>query len=161
MAQLIVPLTDEEKAERIRKARALKMVEIGKESVKSRDRKFDAYPHVPIAAHAWGRFGDLQMLLAAGRRAVTDTWYTRNLVTGDYERVVISDLIDEMEAVAVMREKMREVDQAARDRVDEIYNDAAMTPEQKESAIEAMTIPEFLDIDTTSTAEKLEMKRKA
>jgi hypothetical protein len=136
-----------------------KMSEIGDQSVASRDRKFPAYPHVPLAAHLWGRFGDTIALLAAGRKKESDMIYTRNLRSGHYERISIKDLLDEMQGVSELRELLRKHDQSYRDKVEFLYNDV-QTDEKKFAELRALEIPEHLGISLQSTHKKLVIDKK-
>lgn len=63
-----------------------------------------------------------------------------------------------MERTFWLRQKLRGHDQAWRDRINAVYNDPDKTDAEKAAEIEAIEMPEYLDIDEQSTKTTL-MKR--
>lgn len=152
------PAPTQASAATLRDARRKKMRLISDTSVGSRNRRFDAYPHVPAASHDWGRLMGPLWLLVLGAKKLDDTVTTRNLRTGHYEKITLAELGQEIVGMVAVHELLREVDQSYRDQIDAIYNDPAKSPEQKLAELEAFSVPEFLGVDAKTTATELRFK---
>jgi hypothetical protein len=130
-------------------ARREKMIAIGQASVASRNRVFTELPHIP-ASRKNQSYDGLLALLYRKRIKETDKVLVRHLKTGEYEQMTVGKLLDEVGDMFLLQLELRKHDQGYRNQVNKIFNDAALSEEEKAAQIDAMEVPEFLDVDEKS-----------
>jgi hypothetical protein len=140
------------------KSRREKMIEIGQQSVASRKRPFSKFPHL-TAGDKNQAYDGLLAALMRGKIQLTDTIPVRHLKSGEFEDMKVADLLDEVADMFLLRIQLRHRDRHYRDQVNVIFKDTAKTEEEKSAAIDALELPEFLDVDEASTAEQLVSRR--
>jgi hypothetical protein len=140
------------------KSRREKMIAIGQQSVASRDRVFPKFPHVPASRKNQAYDGILAALMR-GKITLEDLIPVRNLKTGEYEDMHIWELLDEVAEMFLLQVRLRLQDRQHREQVNQIFKDATKTDEEKAAAIDALELPEFLDVDEGSTSQKLVSRR--
>ena len=131
------------------KARREKMIRIGEESVNSRNRVFPNMPHVQ-ASRKNQAYDGLIALLLRGRIRQTDEIIVRHLKTGEYDKMTVGDLLDEIGDMYLLQLELRKHDQNYRDKVNAIFSDSNLPNDEKARQIEALEVPEFLDVDEQS-----------
>jgi hypothetical protein len=126
-----------------------KMIAIGQASVASRNRVFPELPHVP-ASRRNQSYDGLLALLIRNRIKETDKILVRHLKTGEYEQMTVGKLLDEVGDMFLLQLELRKHDQGYRNRVNKIFNDTALSEAEKAAQIDALEVPEFLDVDEKS-----------
>jgi hypothetical protein len=138
-------------------ARREKMIAIGQESVASRNRVFPELPHIP-ASRKNQAYDGLLALLIRKRITENDKVLVRHLKTGEYDEMTVGQLLDEVGDMYLLQLELRKHDQWYRNRVNAMFNDPNLTEQQKAEMIDALEIPEHLDVDEKSKAKVLMRK---
>ena len=126
-----------------------KMRAIGEQSVASRNRVFPELPHIP-ASRKNQAYDGLLALLIRNRITQNDKILVRHLKTGEYEEMTVGQLLDEVGDMFLLQLELRKHDQGYRNQVNKIFNDPALSEEEKAAQIDALDVPEFLDVDEKS-----------
>ena len=138
-------------------ARREKMIKIGQESVNSRNRVFPNLPHVP-ASRKNQAYDGLLALLIRGRITESNRIIARNLKTGEYDEMTVGQLLDELGDMYLLQLQLRQHDRSYRERVNAIFRDETIPEEEKARLIDAVHVPEFLDVDEQSKTEVVRRK---
>jgi hypothetical protein len=126
-----------------------KMIAIGQASVASRNRVFPELPHIPASRKNQAYDGLLALLF---RKRIKETYeiLVRHLKTGEYEQMTVGKLLDEVGDMFLLQLELRKHDQGYRNHVNRIFNDQSLSEEEKAAQIDALDVPEFLDVDEKS-----------
>jgi len=133
------------------KSRREKMIAIGEQSVASRNRVFPELPHIP-ASRKNQAYDGLLALFIRNRIKENDKILVRHLKTGEYEQMTVGQLLDEVGDMFLLQLELRKHDQSYRNQVNKIFNDQSLSEEEKAAQIDALEVPEFLDVDEKSKA---------
>jgi hypothetical protein len=136
-----------------------KMRAIGEQSVASRNRVFPELPHVP-ASRKNQAYDGLIALLIRNRINENDKILVRHLKTGEYDEMTVGQILDEVGDMYLLQLELRRHDQGYRNQVNKIFNEPALSEEEKAAQIDALEVPEFLDVDEKSK-DKIVRKTKS
>jgi hypothetical protein len=135
-------------------SRRKKMVDIGAQSVASRNRVFPNFPHVQ-ASRKNQAYDGLIALLLLGRITQNHKIMVRHLKTGEYDEMTVGQLLNEVGDMYLLQLEMRRHDQQFRNEVNRIFKDPTKSDQEKAEAIERLEVPEFLDVDHEQSKERV------
>jgi hypothetical protein len=107
-----------------------------------------------------GRFVDVVLLYVTNELKANDEIWARNWSTGHQEKVKVKTIIDSLRNGFHLRQALREHEQERREEVEALFNEAGKSDDERQQAIEAMTVPKHLDLDEADTLTNVTGKLK-